>query len=290
LSGIWTPRNIADAEIAWAAELMGLGADAFKPIDGNSSRLDAIRNMDTADFEACPGSGKTTLLVAKLAILANRWSHPRQGICVLSHTNAARNEIGSRLGASPTGIALLRYPHFIGTIHSFVNEFLAIPWLRSKGNPIRVIDDQITLKQRMASLAWNWRQAIKSRPGMSEYALAYDRPDYMHRTTMRRAHAASLVPTPSLSSWHAHDSKWAAFTTSIHSSTRRLQASCFWRIWPAPTYRRWGADHRIEESLNFSRDFRSELGTSTSSTSSSSAGVNLTAALGMPKHVHWWSQ
>jgi DNA helicase II / ATP-dependent DNA helicase PcrA len=178
LSGIWTPRDIADAEIAWAAELMGLGTGAFEPIDGNSSRMDAIRNMDTADFEACPGSGKTTLLVAKLAILANRWSHPRQGICVLSHTNAARNEIGSRLGASPTGISLLRYPHFIGTIHSFVNEFLALPWLRSKGNPIRAIDDQIALKQRMASLAWNWRQAINSRPGMSEYALAYDRPDY----------------------------------------------------------------------------------------------------------------
>jgi DNA helicase-2/ATP-dependent DNA helicase PcrA len=57
-------------------------------------------NLDTIDFEACPGSGKTTLLVAKLAVLALRWRHRNQGICVLSHTNAARNEIGVKLGNS----------------------------------------------------------------------------------------------------------------------------------------------------------------------------------------------
>jgi DNA helicase-2/ATP-dependent DNA helicase PcrA len=171
------PREIAAAEIGWAADLMGLGADAFDPIGGDSNRFDAIRNMETADFEACPGSGKTTLLVAKLAILANRWTQLRQGICVLSHTNAARNEIGSRLRASPAGIALLRYPHFVGTIHSFVNEFLAIPRLRSRGNPVRAIDDQIALRRRMLSLEWKWRRAMEQRH-LSEHALAYTQPDY----------------------------------------------------------------------------------------------------------------
>ena len=61
---------IEDREIAWASELMGLGPNGFAAIDGDDSRLKAIKNLQTCDFEACPGSGKTTLLVAKLA---TRW-------------------------------------------------------------------------------------------------------------------------------------------------------------------------------------------------------------------------
>jgi DNA helicase-2/ATP-dependent DNA helicase PcrA len=173
----WQPFAIADEEIAWASELMGLGPDGFAKVGDDESRFAAIRNMDTVDFEACPGSGKTTLLVAKLAILANGWRHPRQGVCVLSHTNAARNEIGTRLSASPVAGALLRYPHFVGTIHSFVNEFLAVPWLRSKGNPVKVIDTQIALRERMRRLDWKWKAAMDARK-LSEFSLMYERADY----------------------------------------------------------------------------------------------------------------
>lgn len=173
----WLADLIHESDVHFASQLMGLGPDGFAPVDGDDSRLRAMLTLDSADFEACPGSGKTTLLVAKLAILAMRWPHRQKGICVLSHTNAARNEIGTRLSSSAAGISLLRYPHFVGTIHSFVNEFLAMPWLRSKGNPVRVIDTQITLRQRMASLAPNWRSAILRR-NLKPYCLIYERPDY----------------------------------------------------------------------------------------------------------------
>jgi DNA helicase II / ATP-dependent DNA helicase PcrA len=173
----WQPFHIDDNEIVWASELMGLGPNGFDKVGGDESRLAALRNMETADFEACPGSGKTTLLVAKLAIFASRWSHLRQGVCVLSHTNAARSEIGNRLGASRVGSALLRYPHFVGTIHSFVNEFLAVPWLRSKGNPIKAIDTQIALSHRMSLLDWKWKSAMAKR-NLTEYALTYEAVDY----------------------------------------------------------------------------------------------------------------
>lgn len=119
---------IRERDITWAAELMGLGPDGFAPVDGDDSRLRAILSLDSVDFEACPGSGKTTLLVAKLAIMALRWPSRQQGICVLSHTNAARNEINTKLSNSTTGVSLSRYPHFVGTIHSFINEYLALPW------------------------------------------------------------------------------------------------------------------------------------------------------------------
>ncbi len=173
----FTMPPIADHEITWASELMGLGANGFAVIDGDDSRLRAIRNLETCDFEACPGSGKTTLLVAKLAILASRWPHRQRGICVLSHTNAARDEINQRLSATGPSAALVRYPHFIGTIHGFVNEYLAVPWLRSKGTPIRLIDTSTALKRRYQKLAWKWRMAMEKR-GLDMYALQYDQPDY----------------------------------------------------------------------------------------------------------------
>src|SRR6266852_284501 len=54
-----------------------------------------------------------------------------------------------------------RYPHFVGTIHGFVNEFLAMPWLRSAGVPIRMIDDEVCLKRRWAKLGFRTRAALE---------------------------------------------------------------------------------------------------------------------------------
>jgi DNA helicase-2/ATP-dependent DNA helicase PcrA len=144
--------EIGDDDIEWVCRVLKLPPTAFSGKDGNDSRLCVIKSLSSLDVEACPGSGKTTLLVAKLAILARHWTDRRRGICVLSHTNVARREIETRLGGTPEGKLLLSYPHFVGTIHGFVNEFLALPWLRSKPYPIRVIDDDICLKRRWFKL------------------------------------------------------------------------------------------------------------------------------------------
>lgn len=168
---------IREEDVTWAAALMGLGAEGFAPVGNDDSRLRAMLRLDTVDFEACPGSGKTTLLVAKLAVLGVRWPHRQQGICVLSHTNAARNEVNAKLSNSAVGIALTRYPHFVGTIHSFVNEYLALPWLRSRGVDVRSIDTQIALDKRWHSLPFKTRRALeKSR--LTPTALFYTKPDY----------------------------------------------------------------------------------------------------------------
>lgn len=105
-------------------------------------RRNILRSNESFDVEACPGSGKTTLLVAKLAILAKKWPHSRRGICVLSHTNVAREEVATRLADMVAGQRLFAFPHFVGTIHGFVNEFLALPLLRSEGRAVRIIDDE----------------------------------------------------------------------------------------------------------------------------------------------------
>jgi DNA helicase-2/ATP-dependent DNA helicase PcrA len=87
---------VTDADIEWVSALMSLR-------DLDERRREFLKRLDTLDVAACPGSGKTTLVVAKLAILGRHWRSRTQGICVLSHTNAAREEIESRLGTTEVG-------------------------------------------------------------------------------------------------------------------------------------------------------------------------------------------
>ena len=168
---------VREEDVTWAAVLMGLGPAGFAAVEGDDSRLRAMLRLDTIDFEACPGSGKTTLLVAKLAVLAMRWPSRQQGICVLSHTNAARNEISAKLSSSAAGVSLTRYPHFVGTIHAFVNEYLALPWLRSKGIEVRCIDTRIAVAKRWSLLPANRRWALQQ-ANLGETCLIYDQTDY----------------------------------------------------------------------------------------------------------------
>ncbi|OHY82024.1 UvrD-helicase domain-containing protein [Marinobacter sp. AC-23] len=152
--------TITDEDIAWACRVMKLPKSAFYG-DGNDERASILKSNETLDIEACPGSGKTTLLVAKLAILARHWKDRQRGICVLSHTNVARAEIEERLKTSEEGEKLLRYPHFIGTIHGFVNEYLALPYMRSQGIPIEVIDSEFAQERRWRDLPHGIRSALE---------------------------------------------------------------------------------------------------------------------------------
>lgn len=152
---------ITDEDIAWACALLKLPATAFTGVDGQNPRQEILKLTDILDVEACPGSGKTTLLVAKLAILSRKWADSCRGICVLSHTNAARYEIERGLGDTVEGRRLLSYPHFVGTIHTFANQFLALPWLRSLGFPVQVIDDQLCEVHRRHLLKYGQFAALR---------------------------------------------------------------------------------------------------------------------------------
>jgi hypothetical protein len=137
--------EITEEDIDWVTKLMRL--DVL-----DEPRRSFLVSCNTIDVSACPGSGKTTLVIAKLAILARKWPHRTKGICVLSHTNVAREEIQHRLGSTVIGQRLLCYPHFIDTIHGFVNRFLALPWLNSNGYPSPTIDNDVTNAYRRGVL------------------------------------------------------------------------------------------------------------------------------------------
>lgn len=145
--------EITNEDVAWVESIMGF--------QFNGDRSNIIKNLESVDIQAFPGSGKTTILIAKLAILAKKWPYTSSGICVLSHTNVAREEIEERLGNTDVGKKLLKYPHFIGTLHSFFDTFVALPWIRSKGISINMIDSDLVKKSRWLMLPFNTRAYLE---------------------------------------------------------------------------------------------------------------------------------
>jgi DNA helicase-2/ATP-dependent DNA helicase PcrA len=133
----------------------------------DEARRSAITNYH--DVQACPGSGKTTLIGFKLLLLARRWSERHTGICVLTHCNIAKEEILNRLRQHPAGYKLLTYPHFVGTIQDFVNTFLALPFARSRGWEVRLLDST-SYAERVS--AESWKKVRDSKNG-KQYRLQY---------------------------------------------------------------------------------------------------------------------
>lgn len=105
------------------------------------SQTDFLAKVVPCDVQAAPGNGKTTLLAAKLALLSRNWLTRRQGVCVISHTNAARTEVEDLISRHPTAAQLMAYPHFTGTVTAFINQYLALPYLRGLGWSVRQVDD-----------------------------------------------------------------------------------------------------------------------------------------------------
>ena len=50
------------------------------------------------------------------------------GVCVLSHINVAVDEIKMRL--ADYADILMSYPNYVGTIQSFIDQFVTIPYLK----------------------------------------------------------------------------------------------------------------------------------------------------------------
>jgi DNA helicase II / ATP-dependent DNA helicase PcrA len=114
--------SITPEDIAYAEKILLPEGKTF-----DDERRNFITNLDTIDLQAVPGSGKTTALLAKLLILERYLPfEDGSGILVISHTNAAVDEIKKKIGSYCPKLS--SYPNFIGTIQSFVDQFLAIPY------------------------------------------------------------------------------------------------------------------------------------------------------------------
>jgi superfamily I DNA/RNA helicase len=110
-----------------------------------------IRCLDSCCMQAYAGTGKTSAIVGKLHVLSQKevWKNGR-GICVISHTNVAVDEIKKHVAKHYSDI--MQYPNFVGTIQEFINKFLFIPYLASKELQIKFQDEKFDFSHNWALL------------------------------------------------------------------------------------------------------------------------------------------
>lgn len=95
-------------------------------------------------LEACPGSGKTEVVGMKSAYEIKRWdSNSKNGMAILTFTNDATSVIRERANQFSKKTSF--YPHFIGTISSFIHQYIAQPFGYSEIN-YSGIDGDYSLK------------------------------------------------------------------------------------------------------------------------------------------------
>lgn len=90
---------------------------------------------------AVPGSGKTFIVAKKIIKYLENWRLPYRGIAALSFTNVASDEIRNQVSGTTHAYNDLGYPHFIGTLDSFINNFifLRFGYLMQEENRIRPV-------------------------------------------------------------------------------------------------------------------------------------------------------
>lgn len=77
-------------------------------------------------LHACPGSGKTAVVAQKLISYIRGWSLVHQGVATLSFTNVASEEIEKQIQDLAFGNLTIDYPHYVGTLDSFINNFILL--------------------------------------------------------------------------------------------------------------------------------------------------------------------
>lgn len=147
---------VTDDEIQYAKSVLLRAEDSF-----DAERVAFIKNFNSIDLQACPGSGKTTCLLAKLIIIGKHLAINKGGVLVLSHTNASIHEIRNKIFKYTP--ELFQYPNFIGTIQSFVDHFLAIPYYSQiYGHlPIRIDNEIFSEKIKKPRAAEKWLSKLR---------------------------------------------------------------------------------------------------------------------------------
>lgn len=152
--------EITKRDIKRVEDIFFNGNGSFE--DDKGERYEFISCINKSiDVEACPGSGKTTSLLAKIYLLSEKMPFKNgKGICVLTHTNVAINEIKRRLGHKAD--RLFQYPNFFGTIQSFIDKYMAIPYYANKYKKRPNAIDTLRMAKRLQSayLEYNLRDKV----------------------------------------------------------------------------------------------------------------------------------
>lgn len=150
---IYPQRNINDACVPDSCQLYPRVHSKCRIIEKTEKQLDYVKAAVTENtvLRACPGSGKTEVIGIKAAHEFQSWGTTYTGIAILTFTNAAADVIKERVQQF-AGIEKTGYPHYIGTIDSWLHGYLAHPFAHLVTNyqgidgdkSIRVVEDNVS--------------------------------------------------------------------------------------------------------------------------------------------------
>lgn len=107
-------------------EFYGLSME--KKIELTPKQKKIVEGKGKFVVKACPGSGKTFTIAARIANLLSERQNDYLAIAALSFTNVACSEIQHKLETNFNIKTPLPWPHFIGTIDSFINNYIFLPF------------------------------------------------------------------------------------------------------------------------------------------------------------------
>ena len=136
---------------------------------------------------AGPGTGKTRLLVNRLNFLLRNPVRPGSEVACITYTNAAAEEIATRL---EKGVR----PGFLGTIHSFLLEHIVYPygcWLAG----VPAVFDLVTTGYAAPHLQWMQGQKLISakKIHVPNVVMAFENTGYDLDGTLKSLERASLT-------------------------------------------------------------------------------------------------
>lgn len=164
----------------------------------SDEQMQVIGADGNIDVVAGPGSGKTTVLAAKLIMLLAKQRRGDKGICCITHTNVAVDEVKNRIKQS--GLGTVEYPNFVGTIQSFFDHFFggkAFGLLFPEKN-LRILDgdqyDEIYDKEflRWAPSWWN-RDWIPNYKGSKAYLVISENKDVYFENTAKNRKSNRII-------------------------------------------------------------------------------------------------
>ncbi|MFE6127786.1 UvrD-helicase domain-containing protein [Streptomyces sp. NPDC056437] len=122
--------------------MTGVDEPAAVRVAAEAQQQAAISVPAPAFVPACPGAGKTHVITTRH--LQSARQPLRQGRALISFTRVARDQMARRCREAGR-VDLVQAPHFIGTLDSFLWEFLVKP-LRNVDPPARLLESWASIK------------------------------------------------------------------------------------------------------------------------------------------------
>ena len=170
-----SPSECYDSK--WATNPLCNECETCRIARNSDEQLDyVLSSIDDCIFlKACPGSGKTEVVGLKAAYEMSKWAKTPGGIAVLTFTNNAAEVIEKRVSQFG-GVAKIGFPHFIGTIDSWLHGYIANPFAhmvteydgKSGDRSIRVIDNH-SQADFLKVFKANYGLAQTGKPAANEY-------------------------------------------------------------------------------------------------------------------------